>query len=142
MSVGGDDGFDFNTQTDKRRYCKKRVAYNFKYEHLEFCESEDGREEFISDSKYNHFSPKTSAVGYLKYGSEKFGKNKPINTLLDGGIGSFAEDRAGNTIEECLKIELYKLSFEESLRLISQASCPLCHEIECKCGTSYGKDLE
>jgi len=96
----------------------------------------------INEDRYDHFAPKTSAIGYLKYGAEKFGKNEPIETLLDGSVGSFAEDRAESTIEECLEDALYKLSFEEALRLLSFAKCPLCREIECKCGTSYGSDSE
>jgi hypothetical protein len=37
------DTFDFNTQTEMCQYCKKRVACDFLYNHLEFCESEEGR---------------------------------------------------------------------------------------------------
>jgi hypothetical protein len=85
----------------------------------------------------DYFVPKNSAIEYLKYGAREFGKNEPIETLLDGSVGSFAEDRVENTIEECLKDGLYKLSFEETLRLLSLVKCPLCYVIECECVTGY-----
>lgn len=134
------DSFDFNTQTQECQYCKKRVACSFEFDHLAFCESEEGRAQFIPDSKYDYLDPKSSAINYLNYGAEKFGKDKPVDILLDGSMGSFAEDRTSSTIEECLKEQLYKLSFEEALRLISLAKCPLCHKTECICGTNYSDD--
>lgn len=134
------DTFDFNTQTDLCQYCKKRVAASFKLEHLEFCESENGKEKFIPYDKYDYFAPKSSAINYLSYGAEKFGKDQAVCKLLDGSIGTFAEDRVEDTVIHCLKTKLLKLSFEEALRLISQAKCPLCHETECVCGTNYSDD--
>lgn len=125
--------FDFDTQTAECEYCSKRVAVSFVSKHLEFCESEDGRRRFEPYSHYEQFSPLSSAIGMLNYGAKKFGKDKPLNSLLDGSIGSFAEERTENTIRHCLESNLYKMSFEQALELMVYANCPLCRNNPCKC---------
>lgn len=126
--------FDFNTQTAECEYCSKRVAVNFVSKHFEFCESEEGRNQFEPYSICYEFNPLSSAVGMLNYGAEKFGKDKPLDSLLNGSIGSFSEERTENTIRHCLESSLYKMSFEQALELMTYANCPLCHKNPCKCG--------
>jgi hypothetical protein len=133
--------FHFETQTVECKYCRKRVGVDYQYRHLNHCESEEGQKNYEPwwDDYQTHLAPLYDAINGAKYGIAKHGEDAPLETIMDGRIGSFAQDRFENTIHESLARALRYLPLKNVLALLLQVNCPLCRKNPCQC---RGEDEE